>query len=544
MKRHFRSAVVLGMLACSAGLAACSESFLTEDPPNIIVADNLFTDRAGFENGLNAVYSRVREERSGPDGGINNVQSMIYSVGTDAAWVNWDSNAERVWNDWGALSNSSFAHYRDYFLWLYRVVNATNTIVERAGNPAVRWTEAEKNAAVGEARLLRAWAYRQLVYNWGDVPLSLRETTGETFRSDFTRTPKDSVLMQVEADLLFAEANLPAERANSGRVARPVAQHYLAELYLLQGRNAEAEAKAQAAVANPSYRLVTARYGPPTSASNPDPLGCAFLDQFVDGKSLRSQGNTEVLWSFQLQFEVNGGGTNIMRRYWVNRYDGLRGLKVAPEYGGRGLGRLAMTKWALELYEPADERGYACAVRRDYAYNNAATLLPGTTLGQSYRMPYVSAAVNTERIRSNNWPSTRKWDWSNPNDLTGNDQFGDQPYLRLADTYLLLAEARFKNGNAAGAAELVNAVRARSKASAVTPNQITLDFLLDERARELATEEQRRYTLLRTGTWLDRVKRYNPIAGPKVAARDVLYPIPQAVIDANLTVAFPQNPGY
>ncbi len=73
---------------------------------------------------------------------------------------------------------------------------------------------------------------------------------------------------------------------------------------------------------------------------------------------------------------------------------------------------------------------------------------------------------------------------------------------------------------------------------------MTLDYILDERSRELVTEEQRRYTLVRNSVWLDRTKRYNPLAAPVVAARDSLLPIPQAVIDANLTKTMPQNPGY
>ena len=141
------------------------------------------------------------------------------------------------------------------------------------------------------------------------------------------------------------------------------------------------------------------------------------------------------------------------------------------------------------------------------------------------------------------WPSTRKWDYTSAIDPTGPINFNDQPYIRLAETYLLLAEAQFRQGNLTGAAANLNLVRARASASPITPAQVTLDFILDERSRELVTEEQRRYTLMRTGTWLARTKLYNPLAAVAVAARDSLLPIPQAVIDANLTKKMPQNPG-
>jgi hypothetical protein len=152
--------------------------------------------------------------------------------------------------------------------------------------------------------------------------------------------------------------------------------------------------------------------------------------------------------------------------------------------------------------------------------------------------------VGKERINNATWPSTRKWDWADPLNVTGAEQHNDQPYLRLAETYLLLAEAYFRQGKLAQAAATINVLRARANASPITAGQVTLDFILDERSRELLTEEQRRYTLLRTGTWLERTARYNPIAAPNIVPRDTLFPIPQAVIDANLTRQMEQNPGY
>ncbi|MEO6915425.1 MAG: RagB/SusD family nutrient uptake outer membrane protein [Chitinophagaceae bacterium] len=69
-------------------------------------------------------------------------------------------------------------------------------------------------------------------------------------------------------------------------------------------------------------------------------------------------------------------------------------------------------------------------------------------------------------------------------------------------------------------------------------------FILDDRSRELFSEEHRRYTLLRTGTWFTRTKQYNVYSGALITLRDTILPIPQSVIDANLNKVFPQNPGY
>ena len=94
------------------------------------------------------------------------------------------------------------------------------------------------------------------------------------------------------------------------------------------------------------------------------------------------------------------------------------------------------------------------------------------------------------------------------------------------------------------AADAVNEVRRRARVSDVDDADMDMDFLLDERIRELYGEESRRFTLVRTGTLIDRVKTYNPEARDRIKDYHVLWPIPQAIRDANRDVEFPQNPGY
>ena len=116
---------------------------------------------------------------------------------------------------------------------------------------------------------------------------------------------------------------------------------------------------------------------------------------------------------------------------------------------------------------------------------------------------------------------------------------------RLADTYLLKAEAQFKLGDAPGRhCSYINVIRNRSKATPITAAQVTLDYILDERSRELFIEEERRMTLLRTHKWFTRTQLYNKFGGERITLRDTIFPIPQDVIDANLTKPFPQNPGF
>lgn len=515
--------------------AGCSDKGLTEVPASILVADNLYTDLAGFEAGLNGLYYNVRRERYGRNNDNNAIMNTTMTGGVDNAFGMYLApNTENIIHFWGVFNTPLDDQLRTVWSWLYQTINAANTIIDRAENPAVRWTAADKNRVVAEARLIRAWAYRHLTYMWSDVPLNLSETTEA--KTDWDRTPRAEVRKQMEQDLLFAEANLPPTSANPGKLVKAVAQHYLAELYLAMDQPSKAEAAAEAVINSGLYRLITARYG-----VNATQEGVPFLDQFIDGNVNRNQGNTEVLWAMQLQQNVAGGGGNIMRRTWVTRYYTQPGLAVAHEFGGRGIGRIGTTRAALNLYQPSDDRGTKFAIRRFYLINR--TPVPaGKKLGDTV---FTSTGPNpTNDVQRRIWPSTKKWDWTDPLNALIDPQYGDQPYLRVADTYLLLAEAKFKLGKTTEAAAAINTVRLRAGATAITPAQVTLAFILDERSRELVSEEHRRYTLLRTGTWLSRTQAMNTLAGPFITPRDTLYPIPQSVIDANSGKPMAQNPGF
>jgi hypothetical protein len=349
-----------------------------------------------------------------------------------------------------------------------------------------------------------------------------------------------------EEDLLYAEANMAQIPANAARFPRAVATHYLAELYLTIGDNAKAKVKAQSLVSNSLYKLVTARYG--VNKSLP---GTAFTDMFIDGNSNRSEGNTEALFVLQNEYLSAGGENCIMRRWWVNRYEritvsGKTPFTFSVENGGRGIGRFGITKYALSVYGPTDERGSEFALRLSWTMNNPASIPTGAKLGDVFKLTTTGNEPLTNATTAQAWPNTRKWDWapSVPSDLQQSSNFNDIIYLRLAETYLLLAEAQFKLGEKAEAATTINALRIRAKATPITAADVTLDFILDERSRELLTEEHRRYTLTRTKTWFARTKKYNINAGPLIALRDTILPIPQTVIDANLTKVMPQNPGY
>lgn len=545
----FNKIVIVAVLA--ATITGCSKTRLDEDTSGVLTADQLFKTKEGFENALNGLYAEVRRYRSGNTlNDINNIMNVQSVAGTDIAYGNYRDPTMDVFNLWNQNNNPSFNHYSRVFAWLYETINAANTVVDRAAIAGINWTEEEKNRIAAEARLVRAWCYRHLTYLWGDVPLTLEESTGDNIRTDWERTPVAEVRKAMEQDLVFAEEHLPDVGASDAKLIKGIAQHFLAELYLATGEYDKAKIVAERVINNPNYKLITARYG--VNASKP---GTPFTDMFIDGNVLRSQGNTEALWVIQNELLTPGGeGNTMMRRAWLNRYysfslGGKSPFVVSKEFGGRGIGRLAPTRFALSLYEPGDDRGSEYAWRYYYTINNPNGIPSGTNprTGAPYKMGdtiYMKESGN-ETLNNANWPSTRKWDYAQdpPQELVDRE-YNDQVFLRVAETYLVLAEANVMLNDPQGAADAINALRTRANAPQVSAGQMSIDFVLDERSRELFSEEDRRYALLRTGKWLERVRLHNKIASPNVTERDRLLPIPQDVIDANLTRVFPQNPDY
>jgi hypothetical protein len=146
------------------------------------------------------------------------------------------------------------------------------------------------------------------------------------------------------------------------------------------------------------------------------------------------------------------------------------------------------------------------------------------------------------------WPWVRKWEYNDPYILENAGragQYDDQLFMRLAETYLLAAEALMKQGKNNEAATYLNELRARSNASPISASDVTLEFILKERSRELVTEEYRKHTLVRTGKFYEWAAKYNPrLDESKVQPYNEYFPIPQGIIDANTGAVMEQNSGY
>lgn len=524
MKHIFQ---IFTLIIIAALFTQCDENdFLRESPKDNLYADNLFSTGEGFQLSINAMLEFVRQEREEP------IQSAEFGfgwkIGVDNGWaprnLSWLRGPSLYQTDWSPTmqwingGDGVWGH-------MYRTINTANMVINRSENPEIDWggTSEEENAAIKQsvqshAHLFRAWAYRHLVFTFGDVPISTEEIDGSNWTNEWVRQPVSDVRDLIIQDLIEAEKGLAENSNDVLAVSKAVAQHYLTEMYIWAEEYELAIQSAQKVLDNPNYALITERYG-----VRKDEPGVPFMDQFVHGNITPQQGNTEVLWvlpNLDLK-EYVGNSQNSMRRTWVVNYASPGYAEYRPEYGGRGLGSAAITAWGFSIYEEQDDRYSEFAVQKQYVNGNTGVVTETQT------------AEEHMTNANHRWASTKKWDWTFTDPALWGDSYSyaDQIYLRLADTYLLMAEAQLLGNGPEAALPYLNAVRERSNATPATADEVDLDYILDERSRELVTEEYRRQTLVRTGTFYERTKAYNPLAAENIQPYHALYPIPLGEID-------------
>ena len=515
---------------------SCEKEFLDEEVLDVYAPETL-TDEPGFEASLVGLYNHMSTlyTHSGPQG-----WPSVWQVGTDITWPTQPQGIETPYFDYNQLTaDNEAAGYT--WSWAYRMINNTNIIIQNIESDEVTGiSEDRRNAINAEARFFRGLAYHTLATAFGGVPLLTEPLSGP--RTDFVRAPLEEVNARIEEDLLFAADNLPTIEnvAALPRANRHMANHLLSEFYLRTGDNAAAEAQADAVIESGLFSLVTERYG--LTAGEP---GTPFSDMFYYGNQRRNQGNTEGIWVLEAENprDVVGGQTNFpqQRRVWGASYHQKFGMVIADSLGGRGIARLRLNNYVVyDLYPEGDMRNSPHILHRQFYYNDPE-------VDSLYGQPVPYEGADTVYIIP---PYTLKWGHFDPQDLFGFGMWKDFILMRLGETYLFRAEAEMKQGKLEEAAATINILRERADAPLVEAADIDLDFILDERIRELLAEENRRFTLMRTGTLVDRAYEHNgtnPIEQYQLRGlteTHLLLPIPQREIDLNKDGDLEQNPGY
>jgi len=526
-------------------IAGCSEDILNENPTEFLTESNTFSNEEGFEAGLVSVYSGIRDDLFGAS-----VISFFDHFGTDIT----TGGEIGFLTTYDLLTPTWFQDNKWNWAYLTTLPSA-NMVIQNIDN--IEWSsEEEKNRVLAEARFGRAYVYNVLANSFGGVPIV--SEVSSTPKLDFVRASRLEVLEFARQDLEFAAANLPSVALQEGRASSAAANHLLAEVYLSLGResgdasfyNSAAQAASNVIDGN-DYQLITSRFG-----SAMDQPGDHYSDIFMAGNQDRSAGNTEVIFAIQFQFGTPGGqgpssNANFNLRVFGPRYfdlldpNGDPGFILTADSIGRGIGWARLTPYFYDqvLSDPNDMRNSKYNIRRDWYYNNPASEF----FGQLFN-PETNPFFGLDRRDTIQrfFPMIRKLEGPLLNGPTSGGTYNDHIIMRLSETYLLRAEAHMMAGDAAAAAADINVVRARANATPITAGDVDIDFLLDERARELVTEEQRRRTLCRTNMLYERVRRFAWLESMRNSVQPFhnFLPIPQSAIDANTGAPLEQNPGY
>ena len=529
----------LGTLIVSSLFLGCNKSFLNEELKSTYAPQNTLKDSLGFDAAITGLIFQFRQQWTGEPQGL----ICVMHVGTDIAISVQPQGVEVPYTNYAAL-NSQDGGASFYWSWAYSIINNANFIIGGIQDPALVGMSATYRKAIeAEARFYRAYAYNFLSTLYGGVPIIDKPITSP--KTDFIRDTQDAVINFIITDLLFASTNLrdidyiSNVIKREGRVCKSAAQQLLAEVYLRAKKPDLAEVQCKNVINSGFFQLTTSRFG--VNSTKP---GDPFSDMFITGNQRRRQGNKEALWVIEQEYNVLGGAafqpgnttpSDQHRRVWVARYVDIAGVDISDSLGGRGIARMRLSNWVLyNLYKANDMRNSKYNIRRSFYYSS------GSKIGQRV-VP--SPADTLYKL----CPYTTKWNNYVAADAFGYADYKDIIMMRLGETYLLLAEAQLNQGKLTEAAGTLNILRARANATPILASDVTLDFILDERARELLAEENRRMTLARTGKLAERVLSLNSFyqgQGASIKPFNMLMPIPQSEIDLNRNAKLDQNPGY
>lgn len=589
-----RTLALLCLLAL--GFLSCEEEFLDADPQSFLTPSNALDTPEGLNSLLSQAMRNLRAEYYG-DGApmiTENIFSEVSVEGTtDKSGPAQDLNL-LILPD-ANLNSANFNRIGWFWQEFYKAIKYANTVIGRLDD-AVFDSEAQKNDILGRALFHRAYRYYRLTQQFGDIPLILEEITSP--RLDFVSTSRETILKKIQQDLNQA-APLVNEVANGGDINKAAVQHLLTKVNLALGDFDEAIASASAIINSSNYALMTDRFGVDAADASKDVTW--DLHQ-VENKSI--PGNTESILTVidRLGYENNGdynGGTSIMRQavplWWrfINTPDGQNGMSDRPgieidqvlKYG-RGIGRNRGTHYSTKrIWNNANNdqrfKDGNWVQMEDMVYNAPSLKEANNSYYGKNLELYLpdGTPLCSDTIR--NWYDFPHYKLyvDDPLAVKPSGGHGDWYVYRLAETYLLRAEAYFWKGDKGLAAADINVVRSRAEADGISADEVDIDFILDERARELYYEENRKTELTRiafifakTGKtayngqtysldnfsqknfWYDRIMEvtdfYNQ--GVKTIHGDeytmspfhVLWPIPASAINANTQGVINQNEGY
>lgn len=526
-----KSALALMM---GAAVASCTKD-LDRLPTNDTTSEVVYSTYAGYQEAMAKVYGAFALTGNNGPAGNGDVQGIDEGTSDFLRlywWVQEISTDEAVvqagWNDPGIHFFHPMNWTTDnvilkgvYYRSFYQITLANDFIRqasdENLNKRGITGADAENvRRFAQEARFLRAYQYAVLMDLFGNPPFATEaDVPGASLPRQISRA---ELFGYIENELKSMENTLPLTseygRANKNAVRALLARIYLnAEVYTGTAKNREAAAYAQKVITEGGYTLIS-DYRNLMRADNQKNTSEFIMTINYDGIRTKGYGGT----TFFTHASV-GGNMNASNFGIGGGWAGIRTTKnlplLFPDFNG-----------------DIDQRAQF--------FTNGQTLdlnaEPATAFTQGF-------AVTKYRNITMSGAQGSSPDFSDV----------DFPLFRLAEMYLIYAEAVVRDagaGDAGTALNYVNMLRARAYAGSAAGNinasQLTLDFIIDERGRELYWECFRRTDLVRFGKFTTDTYLWpwkgGVSSGTAVAAYRNLFPIPASDINANSNLR--QNTGY
>lgn len=516
----------------------CSR-YLDEENLGNTTAENFYVTKDGFEGLVNASYATLRD--------VYEPTPYVFFAGTDLFFAAHQEVPLGL-ASYQTLTPGNSA-VETLFNRLYQSIQTINTALYYS---EITGDFPELQSRIAELKTIRAYYYFLLVQEFGDVSL-VTDFISEPI-THFDRDPAKDVYQFIVDELTDAITTLPPTQSDFGRVTKRAAQHILAKVYLTRG------------------------YEPYGSGVDDFTKAAALADAAIGGQALnlpfgdlfkyKNDKNEEILWSIQYNKSATGEVSHSWDYPWGP-------LITGSNDGVNKKNALHPTEYLFTLFDDNDTRFEGTFLNIKPTPYSGWVLNPDKTPIEYYYprtaaqiadVPNWRAADPANRtdtkispigphwwdgLNQTDYPSLRKFD--RVQTASPSVQYTHDIYLaRLGETYLIAAEAFLKSNNPGKALERVNSVRQRAGASTV--GSVDLDFILEERARELTGEGFRWLDLKRTGKLMEYTKARNPdIKNLVDAGTDpflgtggnykILRPIPLSAISLD-SGEYPQNPGY
>ena len=573
---------------------SCKKEWLTPKPLSFFSPENTLTDVIGFNAALNGCARNLKNEWYGDGAPIisETIFSEVAVEGTDDKTGPAQNLDVSIKPD-AQLNNGDFNKIGWYWEQEWIGIRLANTIISRLPG-ATAIPDATKNIIKGKAYFFRAYDYYRLTNQFGDVPCPLKELT--SVKTDYYSVKREVILQRMKSDLDSAVIWVPWT-SDKGDVNKGAVYHLLAKIDLSLGLFDDAIAAATAVISNGTYKLMTARFGVDAGIASKN-----VTWDLHRPANKAAAANTEVLFLVTDAFGNAGrfvGGIQSMRQAapgisiaGIRTPNGNTGMSPLAnieidnmQMFGRGIGRCRSTSYHYnEIWDDVNDFRHDSTsgnwmYMENLRYSNPG--LKGTDPYYGQRLRLYSATgtlLCSDTLRQwYPWPHYKIYipDVENTPMRGGNT---DWYVMRLAETYLIRAEAYVWKGDLANAAADVNKVRTRANCAPYPASKISIGTILDERARELYYEEGRKtelariaYIFAKTGQpyngktystanfstsnfMVDRILEKNIFYKNnfvtihqdvfRISQYHVLWPVPQSAILGNTDGRINQNIGY